>query len=380
MKFRPVRTVPIALAALFALGACKGGEKVPLINTSAADTTEATATGDVADTGSVNEKGPSLSLAEYNAKIEALRGDTASVNIAIPAGRSKRDSISLARAVRYGRSAPGWPVKGPAVKAGAILPARRIVAYYGNPLSKRMGALGEYETQDMLRRLDKEVAQWNAADPSHPVQPALHLIAVVAQGAAGRDGKWRTRMDSALIEKVYGWAQSHNALLFLDIQTGHSTYREELPRLMKWLERPNVHLGIDPEFNMHGNREGVRPGAKIGTLDAADINYVSGELARLVREKKLPPKVLVVHRFTRPMVTNYRNIRLDPNVQIVMHMDGWGGPWLKYDSYKDYILQEPVQFTGFKLFYHNDTKKGDKLLTANELVKLIPAPLYIQYQ
>ena len=110
------------------------------------------------------------------------------------------------------------------------------------------------------------------------------------------------------------------------------------------------------------------------------MNYVSGELAKLVREKNLPPKVLVVHRFTRPMVTNHRNIKLDPNVQLVMHMDGWGGPWLKYDSYKDYIVQEPVQYTGFKLFYHNDTKKGDMLLTARELVQLVPAPLYIQYQ
>jgi TRAP-type C4-dicarboxylate transport system permease small subunit len=27
-----------------------------------------------------------------------------------------------------------------------------IVAYYGNPLSKRMGVLGEYSNEEMLRR------------------------------------------------------------------------------------------------------------------------------------------------------------------------------------------------------------------------------------
>ena len=374
MKMSSLLKAQLALAALLTVAACKPGEKVPLINTSEADTTEAESAGVV--------RGPSVeeAVAAWDSSLEALRADTSAVNIAVPKGRTKRDSISLARAIRYGRRAPGWPVKGPTPKAGAILPAKRIVAFYGNPLSKRMGVLGEYETEEMLRRLDKEVAQWNAADPDHPVQPALHLVAVVAQGAAGKDGKWRTRMDSSLIEKVYKWAQSRDAILFLDIQTGWSTYEQELPRLMKWLERPNVHLGIDPEFNMHGNREGVRPSAKIGTLDARDVNYVSGELAKLVREKNLPPKVLVVHRFTRPMVTNHRNIKLDPNVQLVMHMDGWGGPWLKYDSYKDYIVQEPVQYTGFKLFYHNDTKKGDMLLTARELVQLVPAPLYIQYQ
>src|SRR5215212_7029149 len=84
-----------------------------------------------------------------------------------------------------------WPVASPTPLPGAILPAKRIVAFYGNPLSKRMGILGEYEVDDMLARLDREVARWNKADPAHPVQPALHLIAVVAQGDPGKSGKWR---------------------------------------------------------------------------------------------------------------------------------------------------------------------------------------------
>jgi len=371
---RPIRcSIPLATAALVVLGAC-GDAETAVVKASAADTRMADSAGAAAPAPA-----PSVTeaIAKYDAAVEALRADTTPVNVAVPAGRSKRDSISLARAIRYGRTAPGWPVKGPAPRAGAILPAKRIIAYYGNPNSKRMGVLGEYETQDMLRRLDREVAQWNAADPAHPVQPALHLVAVVAQGAAGKDGMWRTFQGDAMIQKVYDWARSRNAILFLDIQTGWSNYRAEMPRLMKWLEKPDIHLGIDPEFNM---QEGVKPGAKIGTTSAEEINYVSGELAPVVKEKNLPPKVLVVHRFTRPMVKNYKSIQLRPEVQIVMHMDGWGGPWLKYDSYKDYIIQEPVQYTGFKLFYHNDTKKGDKLLTAKELVKLVPSPLYIQYQ
>jgi hypothetical protein len=39
-----------------------------------------------------------------------------------------------------------------------------------------------------------------------------------------------------------------------------------------------------------------------------------------------------------------------------------------------------VQYTGFKLFYHNDTKKGGPLLTPEQVLKLIPKPVYIQYQ
>ncbi len=84
-----------------------------------------------------------------------------------------------------------WPPKMPETMPGSILPNRRIIAFYGNPLSKRMGILGEFETDEMLRKLDQEVAEWNKLDPAHPVQPALHLIAVVAQADPGRDGNVR---------------------------------------------------------------------------------------------------------------------------------------------------------------------------------------------
>ena len=268
-----------------------------------------------------------------------------------------------------------WPPKMPAPLPGAILPAKRVIAYYGNPLSKRMGILGEFETSDMLARLDREAAAWNRLDPQHPVQPALHLIAVVAQGDAGRDGKYRLRMDSTLIEKVYGWARSRNAIMFVDVQVGLSTLQQELPWLERFLKRPDVHLGIDPEFSM---KDGSRPGKRIGTYDAADINYASRFLADLVEKHKLPPKILVIHRFTKKGVTNASNIRLDPRVQIVMHMDGFGAPWLKRDSYYSYIKKEPVQFAGWKQF----TKpKNDNPPTSREaILRLWPVPLYIQIQ
>lgn len=268
-----------------------------------------------------------------------------------------------------------WPVKGPDPLPGSILPAKRIVAYYGNPLSKRMGALGEYEPEDMLRRLDAEVAAWTKADPATPVQPALHLIAVVAQADPGRDGKYRLRMDSSLIEKVAGWAAKRNALVFLDVQVGQSTLQEELPRLARFLQRPNFHLGVDPEFSM---KDGNKPGKKIGTLDAADVNYATRFLADLVTVNKLPPKVLVVHRFTQRGVTNTASIKLDPRVQIVMHMDGFGPPHLKRNTFRKWIKAEPVQFAGWKQFYkpRNDNPRT----TIAEILKLRPRILYIQYQ
>jgi hypothetical protein len=302
-------------------------------------------------------------------------------------GRTKKDSLALVKAIKAGLDNPNWPVKTAPPLPGSILPARRIVAFYGNPLSKRMGILGELPPDKMLEKLDKEVAAWQKADPATPVQPALHLIAVVAQGGPGRDGKYRLRMTDSLIEKVASWAATRNALLFLDVQVAHSSFQAELPRLVPFLKRPNVHLGLDPEFSMKprmDRKQGAvvthKPGARIGTMSSDDVNYAIGMLSEIVTQNNLPPKVLVIHRFTHDMLTGSKKIKLDPRVQVVIHMDGWGQPWLKYDSYRAYVESDPVQFTGFKLFYHNDTKKGDPLLTPGELLLLNPKPHYIQYQ
>jgi hypothetical protein len=309
---------------------------------------------------------------------EPAPGDT--VTPRLRPGRSKTDGTSFATAIRAGiRKEASWP-KSPAPLPGALLPANRIIAYYGNPHSKKMGVIGEYPEQQMLGMLDRTVAAWKAAEPKTPIIPAIHLVAVVAQGAPGADNKWRRRENAQMIEKTYGWAKSKKGVLFLDIQASHSTLQEELPPLLTYLSRPDVHLGLDPEFYMHHDKEGVRPSAKIGTMKAADINYVIRTLDKLVAEKNLPPKVLVVHRFTAKMVPDAEGIRPTPRVQVVIHMDGWGPPWLKFDSYHHYVVNHPVQFTGFKLFYHNDTKKGDALLTPSELVQLRPRLNYIQYQ
>lgn len=293
--------------------------------------------------------------------------------------RPKRKRVprhSVARDSTATDTAPAWPAP-PPLLPGSLLPSRRIVAFYGNPLSRRMGILAEKPVDSMLARLDREVAVWAAADTATPVQPALHLIAVVAQGTPGKDGKYRQRADTGLIERVYGWARSHGALLFLDVQLGRSTLKDELPRLLPFLKRPDVHLGLDPEFAMG---EKGTPGTRIGTLDARDVNDAIQVLDSLVRTDSLPPKILVVHRFTRDMLTHYDRIRIDPRVQVVINMDGWGPPWMKRESYRRYVARYPVEFTGFKLFYHNDTKAGDPLMKPAQVLALKPRPIYIQYQ
>ncbi len=269
-----------------------------------------------------------------------------------------------------------WPVKTAYPNVGAILPFNRVVAYYGNLLSRGMGILGEYPEDVMLKKLNNEVSNWQAADPATPVVPALHYISVVAQAGPGRDGKYRARMPDKEIEKVLAMAKKINGIVFLDVQVGLSNVQIEVPLLEKYLKLPNVHLGIDPEFAMHN---GNRPGTVIGTLDAADVNFAANYLADVVRKNNLPPKILIIHRFTQPMLTNARKITPLPEVQIVIQMDGFGSQGAKLNTYKQYIYKEPVQFTGFKIFYKNDSVRGS-IFEPKQLLKLNPIPVYIQYQ
>jgi hypothetical protein len=272
------------------------------------------------------------------------------------------------------RDSARWPVPAPPPLPGAILPEHRIVAFYGNPLSKRMGILGEIDPEEMLARLEKVATRWAAADSGQKVLPALHLIATVAQGYPGPARKYRLQMPDSVIERVANWAEEKGWLLILDIQTGLSTVEQELPVLVPYLRRPYVHLALDPEFAM---KDGKLPGRDwMGRMDASEVNHAVDVLAKTVEEYQLPPKVLVVHRFTRNMLTNASRIKLDPRVQVVIDMDGYGPPGSKMGAYKWFVVRHPVQYTGFKLFYKNDKP----LMKPEEVLEVYPKPMYIQYQ
>jgi hypothetical protein len=308
---------------------------------------------------------PVLNIAAYNAKLLSVANE--------PVAKVSSTSSSTAPV-----SKKLWPVKTVYPLPGALLPFHRIVAYYGNFYSTKMGVLGEYPPAQMLPMLNAEVAKWNAADPSTPVIPAIDYIAITAQGSPGADGMYRARMPDSQIQEALTLANEEHGLVILDIQVGLSTVQTEVPLLKKYLMLPNVELALDPEFSM---KDGAKPGTEIGTMDASDINFSANYLAGLVTANNLPPKILVVHRFTQDMVTRTQDITPLPQVQIVMDMDGWGSPAKKINTYQQFIALQPVEFTGFKLFYVNDLRApSTRMLTPAELLKLTPQPLFIQYQ
>ena len=334
-----------------------------------------------------------LNRAAYNAKMQALanlapRNDcspsaaatsskTAPVKIRQTAAVSRPVASITREAVLRPCPAPVWPAHAPYPDAGALLPFKRIVAYYGNFYSKRMGILGEYPPDKMLSMLANAAEAWQKADPATPVVQALDYIVVSAQSIPGRDGKYRMRMPSGQIEKAITLTDQIHGVVFLDVQPGWSSVEAEVSRLEPYLKRPNVELALDPEFALV---DGKKPGAWVGTMNAADINFAARFLAKIVKENHLPPKILIVHRFTERMVTDYRAIKPLPEVEIVIDMDGFGSPTLKVSTYKSFIARQPVQFTGFKLFYKNDVRIGGRLMTPAEVLGLSPRPSFIMYQ
>jgi hypothetical protein len=240
-----------------------------------------------------------------------------------------------------------------------------------------MGILGRLDKPVMIASLKRDVGMWQAADPATPTRCTMELIAIVAQASPGPSGLYRGRANPEVVRRVLGWAREAGCLLLIDIQVGWSSVADELGYLEPFLAEPDVHLALDPEWDMP---PGVKPGKQIGTMDATDINAAVALLDRLVRERKLPPKLLVVHRFREFMVTNPSKINVPASIRLVANMDGFGTPERKLQSYAVALKGMPTRLSGFKLF--TNPKLDTPMLTPSQTLdgRVKPAPVFINYQ
>jgi hypothetical protein len=267
---------------------------------------------------------------------------------------------------------PGAGV-GAGVVEEPLLSEYRIVAYYGHPNDENMGILGQFSMQGLLGQLLDEAAAYERADASRPVMPAFEIVYSVAQSDPGPDGKYILHTDDATMGEYIAFTQENNILLVIDIQLGKATIQEELAQIGDYLKEPNVHLAIDPEFAWGPEQI---PGVDFGSVDAKDINYAQDELARVATENNLPPKLLIVHRFTDGMVTNINRVKAVEEVQFVLDFDGFGDPLNKEQGYQLYVRDSDVPFGGIKLFYDQD----QPLMQPAEVVELDPPPDFVMYQ
>jgi hypothetical protein len=257
---------------------------------------------------------------------------------------------------------------------GGLLPDNRIIAFYGHPSTGQMGILGEFSKEDLLQVLMEQVAEYEEADPDTPVIPAFELIATVAQPEPQSDGTYLLYTGDPWIQEYVDFTAENNMLLFLDLQIGHSTIRDQIALVWHFLQYPHVHVALDPEF---ATGPDYAPGTIIGGVDGNHINIAIEMLSELVIENDLPNKILVVHQFDTQMILNKEVIQPLPGVDFVLHMDGWGTTEAKVANYHHFVRDQLIQFGGFKIFYRQDIP----VMTAAEVLEMGPPPPYfISYQ
>jgi hypothetical protein len=253
------------------------------------------------------------------------------------------------------------------------LPEHRLVVFYGNPLSSVMGPLGQFSDNDLITKLQQQAQVYASLDPAHPVVPAFDYVTPIVQPVPMDDGSWVYRMPADSIEHYINLANANHMLFFFDMQLGHSTIQKEVNLVWPYLERPGVDLTLDPEFDMP---PGAIPDQVFGHMSAAEINWAIHQLSTLVQSEHLPPKILIIHQFREDMLPDWQNIKLEPGVQVITCVDGFGTPSEKIDDYQIFDKEQLLQYPGMKLFYKLDIP----LMSPTDVLALNPPPMMVMYQ
>lgn len=255
-----------------------------------------------------------------------------------------------------------------------LFPRHRLVGFCGTPGAPALGRL-----QGNLAARAKDVRTYaEKYAGAREVLPVFELIAVVVQGAAGADGKWRRRVPASVVDEYLQAARTEKALLLLNVQPGHSDWLTELKELEKWLREPDVGVALDPEWMMKPKQ---KPGVFYGQTTGTQIDAVSEYLAKIVADGDLPEKALVYHQVNDYVVKDEAKLVARPGVVLVKSVDGLGPKGAKINTYNFLVknLASPVH-AGFKLFFDEDSQNGGKVMSPAEVLALKPEPEYVMYE
>ena len=268
---------------------------------------------------------------------------------------------------------PAKPKPPPELPRGGrrIFPRYRVVGFYGAPQDDALGALGIGSPAQMAARLRKQALPYRGR--GRRVLPAFELIAVVASGAPGDDGSYSYRQSAKVIDRYLAAARKEKALLVLDVQPGRANFMREVKRLRPWLEQPDVSLALDPEWRVGA---GQIPGKVIGTVGADEVNRVTRYVRGIVRRRKLPQKLLLIHQFTDEMIQQKERLLRPRELAVTINVDGFGGQPDKIAKYQGFATSARGFHHGFKLFYEEDTN----LMTPKQVQRMRPRPEVIVYE
>ncbi|HET7580192.1 MAG TPA: hypothetical protein VFK33_13020 [Bacillales bacterium] len=249
----------------------------------------------------------------------------------------------------------------------------RLVTFYGTPKSSRMGVLGQYPPDEMMKKLKEQTAAYSKIDPEHPAVPTIELIATVAQRSPGPDGNYVMKTSEDTIKRYAKLAKENHALLLLDVQLGRASVMHGVKAVAPFLKLPYVHLAIDTEYSVG---KGEVPGEDLGHVDGSEIQKAIEYVNQLVEKNHLPDKVVVIHQFGNSIIPHKNLIKPTKHVEVALNFDGFGLAAPKMAAYGKMVRKQPIQYGGFKLFYDLDKP----LLSPKQVLKLDPAPAIINYE
>jgi hypothetical protein len=252
-----------------------------------------------------------------------------------------------------------------------LFPGHRVVGFYGAAGAPALGVLGTGSPDAVWPRLARQARAYRTPD-GPTVLPAYELIAFIATSGSGDHGTYAHRVPDATIARYAAAARRHHALLLLDIQPGRGDFLTDAKTLSRWLRRPDVALALDPEWKLHGNE---LPNQQVGHTSAWAINRVSRWLETLTAAGRLPQKLLLIHQFTRDMITQRWLVKARPHLAAVFNMDGFGSQAAKLSSYRR-VAEHSQLPLGIKIFYHYDVN----LFTPRQVLSLHPRPVVVEYQ
>lgn len=292
--------------------------------------------------------------------------------------------VAVREPVRAGSAAPS-PSPTPAPKPIPYLPRgghgvfqkHMVVMAYGTADTRVLGVLGEGTPDQAAARLEELSQRWAQAS-GKPVLPAFELITSVAQRAPGPDGRYSTGLAHEQVQRYLEAARRAKMLLVLDFQPGRAKVLDQVKHYERFLLQPEVGIALDPEWVLEPGQE---PGRQIGSLDATTINEVSAYLSDLVKRNRLPEKVFLVHQFKSFMLSDRERIVDRFGLATVFHVDGFGPPHAKKQTYdllssKDGVIPGGRVHNGYKLFLDEDVP----LQEPAEVLAITPRPELVSYQ
>jgi len=249
-----------------------------------------------------------------------------------------------------------------------------ILAFYGSPLSRRMGILGAYPIPELDKILSEWAAAYDEANGERGVRKAFYII----YGTVWPEGEIGILREAKLLEYIE-YAQANNILVFIDHQIGKYGVVESLRRLLPFLRYPNVHLALDPEWRT------TKPMVEIGTVSAAELNEAQQVMEDYIVDHGIPgERMLVIHQFNWRMISNREQTRSDfARVRLIHCADGFGPPAMKRSSYAFNALAPNIPIKGFKLFFKSGIPGAgfdEPLIPPKEVFELNPRPYIVMYQ